>query len=164
MKTIYFIRHGKSSWEHLVSDIDRPLNKRGINDAHHIGTKLLEKKVAFDAIYSSTANRAKSTATIVTSQLGIDSKQILLRDSLYNFESDEIVSFIKEIPNDQKNVLIFGHNPAFTSVINTYGSIQFDNLPTCGVVAIEFDIEKWQSLNNGTTKFYLIPKLLGYSN
>ena len=163
MKTIYFIRHGKSSWENTLLDVDRPLNKLGVTDAKHIGQKLLEKEIEFDAIYSSIAKRAKSTATIVASQLGIDSKQILLRDKLYNFDSDKIVSFIKEIPNDQKNVLIFGHNPAFTSVINTYGSIQFDNLPTCGVVALEFDIKNWQSLNNGITTFYLLPKLLGYN-
>ncbi len=163
MKTIYFIRHGKSSWENNLSDVDRPLNNRGITDAKHIGQKLLEKEIKFDAIYSSIANRAKSTAAIVVSQLGIDTKQILLSDKLYNFDSYKIVSFIREIPDDQKNVLIFGHNPAFTALINAYGSVQFDNLPTCGVVAIEFDIKNWQSLNNGITRFYLLPKLLGYN-
>ena len=43
MKTLYLIRHAKSSWNHPnLSDVDRPLNKRGKNDAPFMG-KILNK-------------------------------------------------------------------------------------------------------------------------
>jgi len=162
MKTIYFIRHAKSSWDQPISDVDRPLNDRGKNDAHHIGKKLLDKELKFDAIYSSIANRAQSTANIVVSEMGIDQKQISLKKELYTFESNGVVNFIKQLPDTHQNILVLGHNPAFTAVVNLYGSIQFDNLPTCGVVAIKFDIQNWYDLDKGTTLFYMLPKLLGY--
>ena len=44
MKTLYIVRHAKSSWEYDgIKDIDRPLKKRGINDAYLVST-VLEKK------------------------------------------------------------------------------------------------------------------------
>ena len=39
MKTLYIVRHAKSSWEYDgIKDIDRPLKKRGINDAYLISS------------------------------------------------------------------------------------------------------------------------------
>lgn len=162
MKTVYFIRHAKSSWDTPASDADRPLNNRGINDAHHVGKKLFEKNISCSSIYSSTANRAQTTAQIVTAEMGIALKNIVFKKELYTFNGEEVISFIKKLPDIEEKVLIFGHNPAFTTVINTLGSIKFDNLPTCGVVAIQFKIKKWYDLVEGTTSFYILPKLLGY--
>ena len=34
MKTVYLVRHAKSSWDNaFTSDFDRPLNQRGRNNA-----------------------------------------------------------------------------------------------------------------------------------
>jgi len=162
MKTIYFIRHAKSSWDAPISDIDRPLNERGFNDAHHIGDELNKRNIKVDAVYSSVANRAKSTASIVAFKLGFKETNIIEAKDLYDFEGSDDINFIKHLPNEQENVLIFGHNPAFTNIVNNYGSVRFDNLPTCGVVAINFDINDWQKLTQGETDFYILPKLLGY--
>ncbi len=162
MKTIYFIRHAKSSWDAPISDIDRPLNKRGYNDAHHIGEELKAKKINLDAIYSSIANRARITAGIISFKLGFKEQDIMDSEDLYDFEGKKVINFIKQLPNEQKNVLIFGHNPAFTNIVNTFGSITFDNLPTCSLVAIQFRIERWGELSSGETSFYILPRLLGY--
>ena len=65
MKTIYIVRHAKSSWEYEgIKDIDRPLKKRGINDAYLI-SNVLQKKIACpDVFVSSCANRALHTGMI----------------------------------------------------------------------------------------------------
>lgn len=162
MKTVYFIRHAKSSWDQPTPDVDRPLSERGFKDAHQVGKKLLDKNISYDAIYSSIANRAQTTAQIVTAEMGVDPKYLIFKKELYTFESNEVISFIKKLPDAEANVLIFGHNPAFTAVVNSLGSIKFDNLPTCGVVAIQFNMKKWEDLVKGTTSFYILPKLLGY--
>ncbi len=162
MKTIYFIRHAKSSWDAPISDIDRPLNERGYNDAHHIGEELKDKNIKINAIYSSVANRARTTAGIVSFKLGFKEQDITSSEELYDFEGEKVVNFIKQLPNEQENVLIFGHNPAFTNIVNTLGSVKLDNLPTCGVVSIQFEIKNWTELSQGETDFYILPKLLGY--
>jgi len=81
---------------------------------------------------------------------------------LYDFDGHMVSNFIKQLPNEQKKVLIFGHNPAFTNIINNLGTVRFDNLPTCGVVAIQFDNNSWKEITTGETAFYILPKLLGY--
>ena len=65
MKTLYIVRHAKSSWEYQgVEDIDRPLKKRGIKDAY-LMSKFLSKKINKpDVFISSVANRALHTSVI----------------------------------------------------------------------------------------------------
>jgi phosphohistidine phosphatase len=66
MKTILLLRHAKSSWEDPdLPDYDRPLNKRGKNDAPRMGKLLKDKDIIPDLIISSTAARAKKTAELV---------------------------------------------------------------------------------------------------
>ena len=51
MKTLYIVRHAKSSWEYEgIKDIDRPLKKRGINDAYLI-SNVLNKKIAMSRCF-----------------------------------------------------------------------------------------------------------------
>ena len=65
MKTLYLIRHAKSSWDDsTLTDFERPLNERGINDAPKMGKLLKEKNIIPELLISSPANRAISTAKI----------------------------------------------------------------------------------------------------
>lgn len=162
MKTICFIRHAKSSWETPCADIDRPLNSRGIKDAVHVGQELYSKNLTFDALYSSTAKRAQITTQLIVNELDIEKQNIIITDALYTFEDFALIDFIKNLPAKHDNVIIVGHNPAFTSVINDFSNMRIDNVPTCGVVVVDFDINSWCDLQKGTTSFYIIPKLMGY--
>jgi phosphohistidine phosphatase len=51
VKSLRILRHAKSSWEHPeLNDHDRPLNKRGKNDAPRIGKLLQKEKLIPDVI------------------------------------------------------------------------------------------------------------------
>ena len=66
MKTLYIVRHAKSSWKNPgLADIDRPLNKRGKGDAPLMGKVLRKAGVEPDLILSSPANRAITTAEVI---------------------------------------------------------------------------------------------------
>jgi len=160
MKTIYFIRHAKSSWEETVSDHERPLNSRGFFDADLIGKALQEKGLAVDVVYSSSANRAATTARIICENIGYPLSEIVFTKDLYDFDGALVQQVIKELSNDFKSVIVFGHNPAFTSLVSTMGSKIFYNLPTCGVVAINFDVNEWENIEIGKTEFHIKPKEL----
>jgi len=64
MKKLYLVRHAKSSWKLQVSDIKRPLKKRGISDAELIAKQTNELFVNPDMVLSSPSKRTVQTAEI----------------------------------------------------------------------------------------------------
>ena len=158
MKNLILVRHAKSSWDHDVSDDKRPLAKRGIADAHLVSREFKYQSFIADKIFSSNANRALSTCKIFLENLKITDKLLVINQKLYDFSGENVKSFIKSIDDELSNVIIFGHNYAFTSVSNNFGSVFIDNLPTCGLVWIQFDIDSWKDADKGTTKLIIRPK------
>ena len=159
MKTLYLIRHAKSSWAFDLSDHDRPLGKRGRKDVIKMGQHLLANQPKPEVLISSTASRAFYTALHICDQMGIDEGHIRLDKDLYHAGSTEILSVIKNSPNCEK-LAIFGHNPGFTSVANALAKLNFDNVPTCGIVGINFDVKYWKDVEfgKGMLAFFYFPK------
>lgn len=160
MKTLILVRHGKSSWEYSVSDKDRPLLERGINDGLLIGSTFNGQNIKIDAIYSSPANRALHTCMIFLRQLRFPFDKFQVSEQLYDFSGDDVLHFAKELDNRFETVMIFGHNHAFTHLANSLGNTYIENVPTSGLVHLEFDVSDWKSLSKGTTKQTIFPKQL----
>ena len=160
MKTLILVRHGKSSWEYAVGDKDRPLLERGINDGLLVSDKFHEQGFEIDSIFSSPANRALHTAMIFCRQMYFPLHKFRTTESLYDFSGDEVLHFVKELDNNLETVMIFGHNHAFTYIANSLGNSYIENVPTSGLVQLEFDVEDWISLEKGTTKQTIFPKQL----
>lgn len=158
MKKLTLVRHAKSSWEHNVIDHERPLNEKGFSDAHQLSVYLKTRNLKADAVLSSDAIRAKTTASIFLENLKIDASLMQLNHDLYDFSGSNLVSVIKSCSNKVNNLMVFGHNHAITAFVNTFGSKFIDNVPTCGVVTIEFDIDNWNDLNKGKTINTLFPR------
>lgn len=158
MKKLTFIRHGKSSWEYNVSDRDRPLLERGINDAYLVASAI--ETQSFDAVFSSPANRALHTCAIFSRVFNIPSNQVRVYDELYDFSGEEVLKFIHSLDNNLQNVVIFGHNHAFTELVNRLGNVAIDNVPTAGLVALKFDELEWNSVKKGVTEKTIFPKNL----
>ncbi|MFG6687845.1 SixA phosphatase family protein [Mariniflexile sp. HNIBRBA6329] len=158
MKKLTLVRHAKSSWEHNVIDHERPLNERGFIDAQNLSTYLRMSDLKIDAVMSSDATRAKTTAGIFLDNLKIDASLMQLNHDLYDFSGNNLTSVIKACSDKVNNLMVFGHNHAITAFVNTFGSKFIDNVPTCGVVTIEFDIDNWNDLNKGKTINTLFPR------
>ncbi len=160
MKTLYMIRHAKSSWEFDVSDDKRPLNSKGLKDAELIGKELKTLIKPIDKILCSPAERAYSTAKIILKHLNVSDDIFSLEPDLYDFSGGQVVEVIQNCGDEIDTLMIFGHNHAFTSIANLFGSEEIDNVPTAGVVAIEFDVKSWKNINVGKTLIKLYPKSL----
>lgn len=158
MKTLTLIRHAKSSWEFDVSDKERPLKKRGFNDADLVSKGFKEKLLVPDVVFSSPANRALSTCKVFLKNLNIPTEKLSIEDDLYDFGGESVIHFLKKVSEDYKNVMIFGHNHAFTSICNIFGDKFIDNLPTSGLVVIDFDVDSWSAIKSGTTRFTIFPR------
>lgn len=158
MKQLILVRHGKSSWEYSVSDKDRPLIERGINDAILVANRLNDLAIPIDAVFSSSANRALHTSTIFLRQLYFPMEKLQVTDRLYDFSGEEVIRLINNLEDGLENVLIFGHNHAFTHIANLFGNTYIDNVPTSGLVLIQFGEDSWSKVAKGTTVQTIFPK------
>ncbi len=160
MKTLFLVRHAKSSWkDSSIDDSDRPLNKRGKRDAPFMGELLKEKVVNPDLVISSPAKRASKTAQIIAEQIGYSKRDIIYSEEIYEASSRELLDFIKKIDDKYNSVMLFGHNPGFTMLNNFLSKQYIDNIPTCGIVALEFN-NTWKEIDKNTAKmiFFDYPK------
>ncbi|MDF0708645.1 SixA phosphatase family protein [Flagellimonas okinawensis] len=160
MKQLILMRHGKSSWDYDVSDLDRPLKERGINDAHMVAKTFGLHAPQIDFIYSSPANRALHTSMIFVRSLEYDLSNYSVAKALYDFAGNSVEQFVRNLDNDWGTVAIFGHNYAFTSLANTWGDQYIENVPTAGLVHITFGVDDWSKITGGTTKQMVFPKHL----
>jgi phosphohistidine phosphatase len=154
VKTLYLIRHAKSSWkEPDLSDEDRPLNKRGKKDAPFMGKLLRERDEVPDLMISSTAKRALSTAKRFTKAMNLKPKEIIRDKRLYMGGTDEFREVMSEVKDKHSSIMMFGHNPGLTDFVNRISEANIDNVPTSGTVRIDFDVKSWRDAANGRGKF-----------
>lgn len=147
MKTLYLIRHAKSDRnDPSLSDYDRPLNKRGMNDAPLMGSILLKSGIHPDLILSSPALRAKTTAIAIAQALSYPTDSIRYDHALYASDVETILTLIRDVPVSIDTLFVFGHNPEFTECANLITDGDIDNIPTCGVVAMRLKNESWESI------------------
>ena len=159
MKTLYIVRHAKSSWEYNgIADIDRPLKKRGIKDAHLLSKYLAKTISKPDVFFSSSANRALHTATIFCDNFGYPLANLKIKRQLYNFSDGYLVKTIRALDDNFDSAIIFSHDHGINTFVNKYGSKPIAHVPTCGVVGIQFDTEHWKSIKKGKTIIIETPK------
>ena len=160
MKTLYLIRHAKSSWKQPeLSDFERPLNKRGKNDAPFMGKLLSDKGVNPSLIISSPAKRASVTAKIIASEINYPKEKIVFDENIYEAAGRGLLEIISGMEEKYNSVMLFGHNPGLTVLHNNLSDHFIDNIPTCGVVALEFKTS-WNEirLNSAGFMFFEYPK------
>ena len=159
MKTLYIVRHAKSSWEYEgIADIDRPLKKRGIKDAYLV-SGVLQKKIERPAVFvSSCANRALHTAMIFSYTFNYPLANLKISKSLYSFSDGYLIKTVKALDNGFDSAIIFSHDHGISDFVNKFGDKPIDHVPTCGVVAIEFDTKHWKNIKRGKTLFFEFPR------
>ena len=160
-KRLLICRHAKSSWlDTSLNDFDRPLNKRGERDAPEMGRRLLQRGVRPDLIMTSPAARALGTAVHYAGQLGYPLEQVQPNPILYTATVPVLIKIVQEMEPQVNTLLLVGHNPESTALANTLGGLAIDNIPTSGIVALEFAMLSWQELaaGMGTLLFFDFPK------
>jgi phosphohistidine phosphatase len=165
MKTLYVVRHAKSSWDDVNSaDFERGLNDRGKRDAPRMGKRLKEKGIHPDVMVSSPAKRALSTAKRLAEILKYPLEKIKTESKLYHANDDSILSVVQNIKDKHDVVLLLGHNPGLTDFVNAIAEVEIniDNVPTCGVVAFSLQVDSWKNVNwkSGKFLFFDYPKAL----
>ncbi|MFT3885859.1 MAG: histidine phosphatase family protein [Flavobacteriales bacterium] len=149
MRTLYLVRHAKSSWaEAGLADRDRPLNERGLHDAPEMAARFKARNEPVDLLVSSPAKRAIRTARFFAQALGIP--DITEVERIYEAHHRSIQHLIEELPDTAQRVMLFGHNPGFSSLAEHLAQGGLGELPTCAIVRIDFTTNTWKEISGGT--------------
>lgn len=158
MKNLILIRHAKSNWDVPLKDVDRPLEQRGMKDAHLVSLSILDYIPKTFVIWSSIAKRAIDTATIFAQNILYPLDSIIYKDELYTFDEKQLEKIIKSCDNSFESIILFGHNAAITNFVNKFGNRFISNVPTAGFVSLQFDTNYWKEIEKGITKKIIVPK------
>lgn len=159
MKQLLLVRHGKSDWGNPdLKDFDRPLNKRGKENAPEMAERLIKRGFHFDLMVSSLAKRAKSTAKFFAEAYQIDAIQY--EESIYEANTNALLKVVNSLNDNADTVIMFGHNPGFTDLVNELSDANIYNIPTAGMVLMSFPFYSWQMVSRGTGElvFFDYPK------
>lgn len=145
MKTLFLMRHAKSSWkDDSLDDHERPLKKRGKKDIKLIAKIMKKNNFDPDLIITSSAVRAKDTADLLAEALGYKGK-IIVSDDLYMGEPADYMKILKNIKDKNNSVLMVGHNPGLEAYLQIIDG-EIEALPTAGLGHLLLAIEDWSEI------------------
>lgn len=150
MKTLFLIRHAKSSWSIPgLDDQERPLNDRGNIDAPMVAERMEKNWPTPGKIICSSALRAQETAAIM-SQHWWKKRDIEIEVELYSASPSSSLDIINRVPNEVNSLALVFHNPTITHLSNLLAQLSIPNVPTCGIVILGLQVDRWDELEEGT--------------
>ncbi|MGB3781304.1 MAG: histidine phosphatase family protein [Tunicatimonas sp.] len=162
MKTLYLVRHAKSSWKFPdLDDFDRPLNRRGKRDAPMMGKRLQQRSILPDLIVSSPAKRAQKIARAIAKAVAYPASAVAYSPEVYEASVDGLIALLQAVDDQVAVLMLVGHNPELTDLANRLAAHYIDNVVTSGVVAIEFSAARWAEVgrsSKGRFLWYDYPK------
>ena len=161
-KRLSILRHAKSDWGASgTHDRNRTLTQRGSDNAAKLGLLMQEQRILPDQIISSDATRAAETSTLVSKGLNYAGR-IELSSKLYLASPETLLNATTACHDSIKHLMLVAHNPGMTEFVNQLSKITLDNLPTCGIFCIDFEIAAWSNISStlpGQVHWYHYPKL-----
>ena len=159
MKTLYLLRHAKSSWDdRSLKDFDRPLNERGLKAAPKIGAYMRKEKLRPDLVLSSPALRAKQTTTLVCEAAGL-AGVVNFDERIYEASARRLLEIVVGLEDNLGAVMLVGHNPGFEELLAALTGESL-RLPTAALARIDLDLKSWSNVtaDAGKLKWLVRPR------
>ena len=165
MKTLFLLRHAKSSWDVAgVNDIDRPLNPRGRRAAAKIAEHLRSREPPA-LVLCSSARRTRETLDGVAASLGETTEQ-LVEDALYAASAGELLDRVRRVGDDVPSVMLIAHNPGIqdlaTGLAGRGRGLErlVDGFPTAALAILECPVAGWAEVAAGcaTLVDFVVPR------
>jgi phosphohistidine phosphatase len=170
MPRLLLLRHAKSSWKHRdLDDFDRPLARRGRNDAALVATRIAAVGLKPQKILCSSARRCRETLAALLPSLEGDVDLRLLRD-LYLADEDHTIDQIRAHGGGAATLMVIGHNPGLEETALALAGTGrpeliealADRYPTGTLAVIDFPAIKWVDIEPKTGRLvaFLRPNAL----
>ena len=148
MKTLWLLRHAKSSWDDpALPDHDRPLTPRGRKAGKRMRRWAADHRVRPGLVLCSTAERAQATLELVRPGLG--SPEIELEEALYHASAEVLLDRLRAVESHLNGVLLIGHNPGLHDLAYLLAPPGPDALPTAALAWLRLEIETWHEARPG---------------
>ena len=162
MKSLLVMRHAKSDYPpEITDDFQRPLNRRGRKDVPRMARLLAVYDAIPERILSSTALRARETATIMGEQLGMSNAHTVFDNSLYIAPADDLLSGVRRIGEEVGSLMVIAHNPGLEALLLRLCGCAL-HLPTAAIAALAIDVDSWSEIgeNRAWMQWFVVPRLL----
>lgn len=165
---LLILRHGKSSWsDPSLDDYDRPLKKRGKDNARSMGQYIKTMDLVPELIISSTARRAAATAKRAARNCGYEEAAIIWERKLYHAGVETWLRHLSKVPNQINRVMIVGHNPGLEDLTHHLcgGKVPHPSdgklIPTATLAVLDIE-EPWLGIgqDRATLRFITRPRQL----
>jgi len=114
-----------------------------------------------DLVLSSSAKRARKTATAIAKAIGYPKKKIVFDDNMYHASAMYLYEMVRDLDDKYETIMLFGHNPDFNDLADMLlKKNPVHNIVTTGVYCIKLNVDQWQKVREGTgeSEFYDYPK------
>lgn len=150
MKTLFLLRHAKSSWADAdLKDFERPLSTRGAEDVPATAERFLQRHKGVDCIICSPAVRTKMTAKLLARHINYPVGDIVSNPELYFAGAPMFLKATRLVDDTFESAMLIGHNPAITDFVNEMAGTDINNVPTCGLIELSLPIDKWADAELG---------------
>lgn len=148
-RQLLLFRHANAEWDgNIAGDHARKLSKRGEADARLMGKALAQSGHIPQFIFASSATRAQTTAKLAD-KAGNWNCPIKVTDQLYNIEPDDVFEVIKQIAPFHQRVMLVGHEPTWSSLVNKFTESNAIHMATGSIACISFDTDVWNEVYYG---------------
>lgn len=145
MLKLILMRHAKSSWDDPhAKDIDRPLNKRGVNSAKAMGHWLRNNGHVPDAVLSSSSRRTMQTFEHLALTC-----PVAFTKHLYHASEHGVLDQLQQAKDE--SILLLGHNPGIGDFAEGIAKTppshpDFERFPTCATLVVTFESASWENV------------------
>ena len=148
MKRLTLMRHGDARWKDAgLSDLDRPLNRRGSAAAETMARRLLELELVPDLMLVSPARRTQQTGEIVARELSIPARRVVREERLYLAAVGDLLQVVRETGPRISHLLLIAHNPGISELAGLLVPKGTEaGLSSAAVCSIAFDAADWNAL------------------
>ena len=149
MKTIYLLRHADAQFSKNLTDFQRNLSAKGVEEATRLGKIMKKKNYHPDFVHCSQALRVNKTIET----LDLRDTRIEESEKLYLGRASEYINALQHTGNQYKEVLIVGHNPAIHDAVRFLvqyaDDIRLMSYRPCTLTVLKTSISDWNDLSSG---------------
>jgi phosphohistidine phosphatase len=154
LRTLFLLRHAKSSWDaRELTDFNRPLARRGLDAAARIAEHMRDNGIAPEVVLCSPAVRAKETLAGLGDTVGV-ARVETVRD-MYEANESDLLAALHHVESAVASVLMIGHNPSIQrlALLLAVRGQRLDELrakyPTAALATLEIGSKDWRHLHMG---------------
>jgi len=154
VKRLTLMRHADARWQDaMLSDLERPLNRRGSAAAETMAKRLLELNLVPDLLLVSPARRTRQTGEIVARELSVPERLVLSEEALYLASAADLLKAVQATGPRVKHLLVVAHKPGVSELVHQLvPEAEASGLATAAVCSIAFETPHWTAIGVAPVK------------